>query len=297
VNKVGFIGTGVMGASMAGHLLDAGYVLTVNNRTRAKAEPLLARGAAWSDTPEGTARDADVVVTVVGYPRDVEQVYLGSDSSEGIVAAARPGAFLIDMSTSEPSLAERISEAAAARGVHALDAPVSGGDMGARSAMLAIMVGAAAADFTAVEQLLQVMGKSVVLQGGPGAGQHTKMANQIAIASGMIAAAEAMAYAQAAGLDPRRVLESITVGSAGSWTLSNLAPRMLSGDFAPGFYVKHFIKDMRIAIAEAQARGLRLPGLELAEHLYGQLADRGGDDLGTQALYKLYVDEDGSERV
>jgi 3-hydroxyisobutyrate dehydrogenase len=297
VNKVGFIGTGVMGGSMAGHIMAAGYDVTVHNRTRSKAEPLLAKGAHWADTPEDAARDADVVISIVGYPRDVEQVYLGSDSGEGIVAAARPGSYLIDMTTSEPALAERIAEGAGARGVHALDAPVSGGDIGARNAMLTIMVGGAEADFAAVEQILGVMGKSVVLQGGPGAGQHTKMANQIAIASGMVAAAEAMAYAQAAGLDPRRVLESITVGSAGSWSLSNLAPRMLAGDFAPGFYVKHFIKDMRIAIAEAHARGLRLPGLELAEQLYGQLAERGGDDLGTQAVYKLYVDEKGSERV
>jgi 3-hydroxyisobutyrate dehydrogenase len=295
VNKVAFIGTGVMGSSMASHLMDAGYSLTIHNRSRDRAQPLVSRGAAWADTPADAAREAEVVITIVGYPRDVEEVYFGSDGAEGIVAAARPGSCLVDMTTSEPSLARRISEAAAQRGVRALDAPVSGGDVGARNAMLTIMVGGEPDAFAAVEQLLHVMGRSVILQGGPGAGQHTKMANQIAIASGMVAACEALAYAQAAGLDPRLVLESIGAGSAGSWTLSNLAPRMLAGDFAAGFYVKHFIKDMRIALAEASANGLRLPGLELAERMYEQLADHGAADLGTQALYKLYMPDDGPD--
>jgi 3-hydroxyisobutyrate dehydrogenase len=292
VKKVAFIGTGVMGSSMAAHLMDAGYELTVNNRSPEKAQPLVQRGAVWADTPARAAREADAVISIVGYPNDVEEVYFGAEGAPGVIQAAREGAYLIDMSTSEPALAERIARAASERGLKALDAPVSGGDVGARNAMLTIMVGGDPAAFEAVEQLLHVMGRSVVLQGGPGAGQHTKMANQIAIASGMLAACEAMAYAQAAGLDPRRVLESIGAGSAGSWTLSNLAPRMLAGDLAPGFYVKHFIKDMRIALAEASARGLRLPGLELAERMYEQLADRGGSDMGTQALFTLYAPDD-----
>ncbi len=296
MKKVGFIGTGVMGSSMAGHLIDAGYEVTLHNRTPARADALLARGAAWAPTPADAARDADAVITIVGYPRDVEEVYFGSEGSEGVIAAAREGSYLIDMTTSEPSLAGRIAAAAAVRGVHALDAPVSGGDIGARNAMLTIMVGGDETAFAAVEQLLRAMGRSVVLQGGPGAGQHTKMANQIAIASGMVAACEALAYAKAARLDPHRVLESIGAGSAGSWTLSNLAPRMLAGDYAPGFYVKHFIKDMRIAVAEAGERSLRLPGLELAERMYEQLADHGGGDLGTQALYELYAESADPER-
>ncbi len=290
MKKIGFIGTGVMGSSMAAHLMDAGYELTVHNRTQQRAEPLLARGATWAPSPAHAARDADAVITIVGYPADVERVYFGDEDQQGIIEAAQPGAYLIDMTTSEPSLAVRIAAAAAERGVHALDAPVSGGDIGARNAMLTVMVGGDAQDYAAVEQLLHVVGRGVVLQGGPGAGQHTKMANQIAIASEMVAASEALAYAVAAGLDPYRVLESIGSGSAASWTLANLAPRMLAGDFAPGFYVKHFIKDMRIALAEAAQTGVRLPGLELAERLYEQLADQGGSDLGTQALYRLYAE-------
>lgn len=293
--RIGFIGTGVMGSSMAGHLMDAGHVLTVHNRTKARAESLIERGAAWAATPEQAARDVDVVITIVGYPRDVEQVYLGGEGGEGVVAAAAPGTHLIDMTTSEPSLAVRIAEAAAARGVHALDAPVSGGDIGARNATLTIMVGATPEQFETVRPVLEAMGRSVVLQGGPGAGQHAKMANQIAIASGMVAVCEMLAYAKAAGLDPARVVESVSAGSAASWSLTNLAPRMLAGEFAPGFYVKHFIKDMRIALAEAGERGLRLPGLELAERLYQELAADGGDDLGTQALFTLYSGRSGPD--
>jgi 3-hydroxyisobutyrate dehydrogenase len=282
---VGFVGTGVMGAAMAGHLLDAGYGLRVFNRTRAKAEPLIARGATWCATAGETADGADAVVTIVGYPADVEQVYLGAG---GLVERAAQGAYLIDMTTSTPSLAVRIAGAASARGVHALDAPVSGGDVGARDAKLTIMVGAEPAAYAAVEPLLRVMGPNVVLQGGPGAGQHTKMANQIAMADTIVGVCESLAYAEAAGLDPNRVLDSIGAGSAGSWQLANYAPRMLRGDFAPGFYVKHFIKDMRIARDEAAAMGVALPGLLLALDLYEELARRGGEDRGIHALYLLY---------
>ena len=284
-STVGFVGTGVMGSAMAGHLMDAGYRLRVFNRTRAKAEPLLERGAQWCATAGETAEGADAVVTIVGYPADVEQVYFAPG---GLVERARDGACLIDMTTSTPSLAVRIAAAAAARGVQALDAPVSGGDVGARDAKLTIMVGGDVAAFADVEPLLRVMGPNVVLQGGPGAGQHTKMANQIAIADTIIGVCESLAYAEAAGLDPARVLSSIGAGSAGSWQLANYAPRMLGGDFAPGFYVKHFIKDMRIARDEAASMGIALPGLLLALRLFEELAARGGEDRGIHALYLLY---------
>lgn len=270
---------------MAGHLLDAGFQLRVHNRTRSKAEALVARGAVWCDTPGETADGADAVVTIVGYPADVEDIYL---SPGGLVETASPGTFLIDMTTSTPSLAARIARAAAARQLHALDAPVSGGDVGAREARLTIMVGGRAEDFDAVAPVLQALGTNVVLQGAAGAGQHAKMANQVAIADTIVGVCEALAYAEAAGLDPERVLASIGAGSAGSWQLANYAPRMLAGDFAPGFYVKHFIKDMRIARDEASVMGVELPGLLLALDLFEELARQGRDDCGIHALYLLY---------
>jgi len=282
---IGFIGTGVMGASMAGHLLAAGYPLRVHTRTKSKAEKLLAAGAAWEDSVAAVAKAANVIITMVGFPNDVEQVYLGRD---GIVANAAPGAYLIDMTTSKPSLARQIHEAAKARGLHALDAPVSGGDIGARNATLSIMVGGGAQAFEAVKPILEKMGKNIVLQGGAGAGQHTKMCNQVAIAGMMMGVCEAMAYAKKSGLDPQTVLKSISGGAAGSWALTNLAPRIIAGDFAPGFFVKHFIKDMGIAIEESRQMGLKPAGLELAKSLYDRLASQGGSDLGTHALYKLY---------
>lgn len=282
---VGFVGTGVMGGAMAGHLMDAGYLLRVHNRTRAKAEGLVGRGAVWCDSPGEVAAGAEAVITIVGYPADVERVYLADD---GLVAAAQAGALLIDMTTSTPSLAVRIAAAAAARGVRALDAPVSGGDVGARDAKLTIMVGGDGDAFADAEAMLRVMGPNVVLQGGPGAGQHTKMANQIAIADTIVGVCESLAYAEAAGLDPARVLASIGAGSAGSWQLANYAPRMLAGDFAPGFFVKHFIKDMRIARDEAEAMAIDLPGLLLALGLFEDLAASGYEDRGIHALYLLY---------
>lgn len=284
---IGFIGLGVMGRSMASHLLAAGYPLRVYNRTRARADDLVARGAEWRESPGAAARDARVVLTMVGYPADVEEVYFGP---AGVLAHALEGALLIDATTSTPALARRIHEAAGERGLDALDAPVSGGDVGAREARLTIMVGGETGAFEAALPVLRVVGRNIVLQGGPGAGQHTKMCNQIAIASGMIGACEAIAYARGAGLDPVRVLESIGSGAAGSWTLSNLAPRMIAGDFAPGFYVKHFIKDMRIAQQAAREMGLPTPGLDLALRLYEELAEQGGAESGTQALYALFGD-------
>jgi 3-hydroxyisobutyrate dehydrogenase len=282
---VGFVGTGVMGRSMAGHLIGAGYRLRVSNRTREKAVPLLERGAVWCDTPAEAADGAAAVITMLGYPADVEQVCLGEG---GLVASAAPGTLLIDMTTSSPALARRIHEASVRAGARSLDAPVSGGDVGAREARLTIMVGGDEGDFAQAEPLLRIMGPNVVLQGGPGAGQHTKMSNQLAIAGCMIGVCEALAYAESAGLDPATVLTSIGAGSAASWSLANYAPRMLSGDFAPGFYVKHFIKDMRIARDSALELGIDLPGLDLVLELYERLAERGGSDMGTHALYLLY---------
>lgn len=275
-----------MGRSMAGHLLGAGHPLRIHSRRRETAASLLEEGATWCDSPAAAAREADVVISMVGFPSDVEAVYFGED---GIIAGAGSGTLLIDMTTSTPALAQRIHAAARVRGLGALDAPVSGGDVGAREARLTIMVGGDAADFEAALPVFETIGKNIRLQGAAGSGQHTKMCNQIAIASGMIGACEAIAYARGAGLDPGRVLESIGSGAAGSWTLSNLAPRIIAGDFAPGFYVKHFVKDMRIAQEAARWMGLHTPGLDLALRLYEELAGRGEEDSGTQALYKLFA--------
>jgi len=285
---VGFIGIGVMGRSMAGHLLDAGYSVHVYNRTQSKAQDLVDRGAQWQSSPGKVAAAADVIITIVGFPADVESVYLGED---GVLAQARSGSLAIDMTTSCPNLASRIAQEAAAKGIEVLDAPVSGGDIGAREARLSIMVGGSVSGFERALPLFEIMGKNIVHQGPAGSGQHTKMCNQIAIASGMMAISEAMAYAQKSGLQPETVLKSIESGAAGSWSLTNLAPRVLKGDYAPGFFVKHFIKDMKIAIESAQAMGLDLPGLQLAKKLYDQLASKGCEDDGTQALFKLYEEQ------
>ena len=285
---VGFIGIGVMGRSMAGHLLDAGYSVHVYNRTQAKAQDLVDRGARWQSSPGKVAAAADVIITIVGFPVDVESVYLGED---GVLAQARSGSLAIDMTTSCPNLASRIAQEAAAKGIEVLDAPVSGGDIGAREARLSIMVGGSVSGFERALPLFEIMGKNIVHQGPAGSGQHTKMCNQIAIASGMMAISEAMAYAKKSGLQPETVLKSIESGAAGSWSLTNLAPRVLKGDYAPGFFVKHFIKDMKIAIESAQAMGLDLPGLQLAKKLYDQLASKGCEDDGTQALFKLYEEQ------
>jgi 3-hydroxyisobutyrate dehydrogenase len=282
---IGFIGLGVMGSSMAGHLLKAGYRLKVFTRSREKAAGLLGQGATWAEGPAALAGSCSVVITMVGYPSDVEELYFGPG---GLVENAAPGARLVDCSTSRPELAVRIAAAAKERGLGALDAPVSGGDIGARNAALTIMIGGAAADFEAVKPLFDLMGKTAILQGGPGAGQHAKMANQIAIAGTLMGAVEAVTYAKGAGLDPATVLASIGAGSAGSWQLNNMVPRMLGGDFAPGFYVKHFLKDLGIALEAAGAMGLDLPLLRLAEGLFAAMRDEGLGEKGTQALYLLY---------
>ena len=282
---VGFIGIGVMGKSMAGHLLAAGYKLRIYTRTKEKARELIDKGAIWCDTPATVANASNVVFTMVGYPADVEEIYFGP---AGIIENARPGTYLVDTTTSKPELARRIAEAAAAKGLHALDAPVSGGDLGAKNATLTIMVGGDKEAFKAVKPLLEAMGKTIVLQGGPGAGQHTKMANQIAIAGSLAGTVEALSYARTAGLDPTTVLSSIGAGSAGSWQLNNLGPKMLAGDFAPGFYSKHFLKDLGIALESAKEMKLDLPLLALAERLYQTIKREGLGEKGTQILYSLY---------
>ena len=282
---IGFVGLGIMGRSMAGHLLAAGHPLHVFNRSRDKADALVAKGAVWHTTPGDVAAHADVVVTMVGYPRDVEDLYLGAGA---IVARARAGAILIDMTTSSPALAVRIAAQAAQRGIKSLDAPVSGGDVGARDAKLAIMVGGDAAAFDAALPVLQCMGANIVLQGGPGAGQHTKMCNQIVIASTIMGVCEGIAYAKLAGLDADTVLKSIGGGAASGFQLNVLGARIIKGDFAPGFFMEHFIKDMSIALAEAGRMGLELPGLAQAKKLYDQLMAQGHGRSGTQALFKFY---------
>lgn len=279
--RLGWIGTGVMGSSMCRHLLAAEYEVTVFNRTRAKAEPLIQEGATWAESPKAVAQAADVVFTIVGFPADVRQVVLGD---EGTLAGSSEGMILVDMTTSEPSLAREIAAAADAKGVQSVDAPVSGGDVGAKNAALSIMIGGAPQAVEAVMPCFEVLGKTIVHQGGPGAGQHTKMTNQILIAANMVGVCEALLYAYKAGLDLNTVLKSVSSGAAGSWSLTNLAPRIIEGDFAPGFFVEHFIKDMRIALDESQRMGLAVPGLALVHQLYVALAAEGHGSDGTQAL-------------
>jgi len=270
-----------MGSSMCGQLLRRGYRVTVTTRSRSRAEGLLAEGAVWADTPAEVAEKSDVVFTMVGFPQDVREVLLGD---QGALSRARPGAVLVDMTTSEPSLAIEIAQLAANRGVHALDAPVSGGDVGARSGSLSIMVGGTVEGFEAIRPCFEAMGTTIVRQGDHGAGQHTKMVNQILIVGTMVAMAEGLLYAYRVGLNVEQVLASVSSGAAGSWSLSNLAPRAVAGDFAPGFFVDHLVKDLGIALAEAKRARLALPGLALANQLYValQAQDRGRD--GTQAL-------------
>jgi 3-hydroxyisobutyrate dehydrogenase len=281
---VGLVGTGVMGKSMAGHFIQAGYEVHIYNRTKSKAQDLLDQGAHWQDSPGLLAQQCDVIITMVGFPKDVEEIYLGEN---GILSNTKPGSYVIDMTTSSPMLAIEIYEKALTRQVFSLDAPVSGGDIGAKEARLSIMVGGSREAFDAMLPLFEKIGTNIVYQGDAGAGQHTKMCNQIAIASNMMGVVEALVYAKKSGLDPSTVLKSIESGAAGSWSLSNLAPRIIAGNFAPGFYVKHFIKDMKIALQSAEEMKVELPGLTLAKSLYEQLAASGEEDSGTQALFKI----------
>lgn len=284
--RIGFIGLGVMGVSMAAHLLAAGHSLTVFNRTREKGADLMTRGAKWADTPAAVAAASDILISMVGYPHDVEKIYFGDG---GILSAMKAGGYVVDMTTSSPKLARRLYEAAKERGIAALDAPVSGGDIGARNASLVVMVGGDRTAFDAVKPLFALLGRTIRYFGPAGSGQYAKMANQIAIASNMMGVCEAVAYAKRAGLDPAEVVETISGGAAGSWSLSNLAPRMLRGDYAPGFFIKHFIKDMGIALSSAEEMHLDLPGLKLAKRLYDELSARGMEDNGTQALIQWYL--------
>ena len=284
--RIGFIGTGVMGSGMARNLMKAGYPVSVYTRTKKKAETLMKEGASWAASPKELAQGADVVISIVGYPKDVEEIYLGAKG----VLAAKEGGILIDMTTSSPALAKKIFAAAKERGIAALDAPVSGGDIGARDGTLAIMVGGEEEAFEKCTDIFAAMGKNVRYFGAAGSGQFVKMSNQIAIASNMLGVAEAMAYAKKSGLSAEAVQQTIASGAAGSWSMTNLAPKMIAGDWSPGFFIKHFLKDMRIALESAEALGLDLPGLKLAKKLYDELSARGMDDCGTQAIFRWYAE-------
>jgi 3-hydroxyisobutyrate dehydrogenase len=280
--RIGWIGTGIMGSSMCGHLMNAGFSATLYTRTRTKAEKLLAAGAHWAGDPKAVAEASDVVFTIVGYPADVRHVILGE---RGVLAGLVRGKIVVDMSTSEPSLAIEIARQAAEIGAHSVDAPVSGGDVGAREARLSIMIGGEKEVVEALQPCWQAMGKTIVHQGGPGSGQHTKMVNQILIANYMIGVCEALLYGYRAGLNLEEVMKSVASGAAGSWSLSNLGARIIANNFDPGFFVEHFIKDMGIALEEAKRMRLSLPGLALAHQLYISLAAHGQGRCGTQALH------------
>jgi len=279
--RLGWIGTGVMGSSMCGHLINAGYSMTVYSRSRQKAEALLGKGATWADSPKAVAQNSDVIFSIVGFPSDVRQVLLGSD---GALSGAKAGSVLVDMTTSQPSLAVEIYQAAKEKGAYSVDAPVSGGDIGARNAALSIMIGGDADVVTALQPLWDAMGKTIVHQGGAGAGQHTKMVNQILIATGMIGICEALLYGYKSGLNLPTVLKSVSSGAAGSWSLSNLGPRIIDNNFDPGFFVEHFIKDMGIALEESRRMELSMPGLALAQQLYMAVKAQGFGRHGTHAL-------------
>ena len=279
--KIGWIGTGVMGASMCGHLMDQGFEATIYTRSKEKAQGLLDKGAQWADSPKAVAENSDVIFAIVGFPADVRAVFLGDD---GALAGSKAGNILVDMTTSEPSLAVEIYEAAKAQGIHSVDAPVSGGDVGAKNGTLSIMIGGDKDVVDALQPMWDAMGQTIVHQGGAGAGQHTKMVNQTLIATNMIGVCEALLYGYKAGLDLPTVMQSVASGAAGSWSLSNLGPRIIDKNFDPGFFVEHFIKDMGIAIDEANKMGLCLPGLALSKQLYEGLKSQGHGRNGTHAL-------------
>ena len=285
--KIGFIGTGIMGSSMAGHLLAGGYPVQVFNRTKEKAAGLIARGATWANSLAELAAQADVIITIIGYPRDVEEAYLGP---QGILANARNGTIAIDMTTSSPALAVQIAAAGSKKGVACLDAPVSGGDVGARDAKLSIMVGGDATAFDQVLPLFQLMGNNIALLGPAGSGQNTKLCNQIVIASTIMGVCEGLAFAKKAGLDPLAVLKVIGSGAASSTQLNMLGPKMVQGDFAPGFMIEHLVKDLGISITESEQMGLHLPGLNQAKKLYDLLMTKELGRSGTQALFKVYLE-------
>ena len=279
--RVGWIGTGVMGRWMCQHLISKGYAATVYNRSKDKAQPLADLGAKVVDSPRAVAEQSDIVFAIVGFPADVREVFLGTN---GALAGSKAGTILVDMTTSEPSLAVEIAEAAKKKNVHSLDAPVSGGDVGAKNAALSIMIGGEIEVVDAVKPLFEAMGKTIVHQGGPGAGQHTKMVNQILISSNMVAMCDGLLYGFKAGLDMEKVFQSVSVGAAGSKALEVLGPRILARNFEPGFYVEHFIKDMGIALEESKRMGMVMPGLALANQLYLAVQSQGFARKGTHAL-------------
>lgn len=290
MRTVGFIGVGVMGKSMVRNLMKAGFEVSVYTRTKSKVEDVIGEGAVWENSVAACAANKDAVITIVGYPKDVEEVYFGD---AGIINASKKGAFLIDMTTSDPDIAKRIYAEAAEKGISTLDAPVSGGDVGAKNGTLAIMVGGDKEAFESCLPLFEAMGKTIVHGGPAGCGQHTKMANQIALGGCISGLCEAIAYAGKTGLDVKTMLDTISQGAAGSWQMINTAPRILSGDFNPGFFIKHYIKDLHIALAQASAEGLELSVTALVASMYEDLADRKMlGDLGTQALIKRYLPED-----
>ncbi len=284
LERVGWIGTGVMGASMCGHILKAGFPVRVYNRTKEKAAHLIELGAEWCDSPAAVAEDAEIIFSIVGFPADVEETYLGE---KGILQTVDAGAVIVDMTTSKPALAKTIYSAAAKKRASSLDAPVSGGDLGAGNGTLSIMVGGDKPAFGQALPFFEIMGKNVNLLGGPGAGQHTKMSNQILIAGTMIGVVESLLYAYKAGLDLDEVIDVIGAGAAGCWSINNLGRRIAKGDFDPGFFIKHFIKDMGIALDEAGRMGLSVPGLSLVHQFYVAASAMGYENLGTQALYKV----------
>lgn len=284
LQNIGFIGLGVMGLSMTRNLMDAGYKLHVHTRTKSKADPVLPK-AQWHDDPNSICESCDIIFTMLGFPEDVKAIY---HPETGLLKHAKPNTILVDFTTSDPCLAQELSEEGEARQISVLDAPVSGGDVGAQNGTLSIMVGGPEKAFNRIKPILEAMGTNIVHHGEAGKGQHVKMVNQIAIAASMVAVSEALAYSTKVGLDPDKLFQSIGSGAAGSWTLSNLGPRMLASNFDPGFYVKHFIKDMDIAMASAKKMNLKVPGLELARSLYEQLIKKDHGDSGTQALYTLF---------
>lgn len=288
--SIGWIGAGVMGASMCRHLVDAGFRTTVYTRTQSKAVSLLEAGVHWANSPREVAQASDVIFSIVGFPHDVRQVHLGD---EGTLSGIEAGKILVDMTTSQPSLAKEIYERAAGRGVSAVDAPVSGGDVGAQNGTLSIMIGGDQEVVDALQPIWERLGKTNVYQGKAGSGQHAKMVNQILIATNMIGVCEALLYAYRAGLDLESVMRSVSSGAAGSWSLSNLGPRIINNNFDPGFFVEHFIKDMGIAIAEANRMNLSLPGLALAHQLYIAVKAQGDGKLGTHALQKAIASLSG----
>ena len=283
--RIGFIGTGVMGKSIVGHFLAAGHEVSVFNRTKSKTDELVAKGAVWKDTPAEVTTFSEIVFSMVGYPSDVEEIYYGE---KGILSVDVTNKILIDLTTSTPTLAEKIYQTAKEKGAASLDAPVSGGDLGAQNGTLTIMVGGDQVAYDRVTPLFEIMGKSYSLQGAAGAGQHTKMANQIMIAGTMTGLTEMLVYAKAADLDVEKVLDTLSGGAAQNWSMTNYAPRILKADYSPGFFVKHFIKDLKIALDEAEKMQLVLPATKLATELYERLADQGFENDGTQALIKLW---------